>query len=94
MKKLTKKQQEVEDLLLTGLSIKQIAYKLGIQYDAVASRKYEIFKKREVHSIGELLALRFSELISENKRLKKHIEQLTVYKQRWEYLRNMEMKRG
>lgn len=93
MKKLSKKQQEVEDLLLTGLSVKEIAYKLGIRNDTVSSRKAEIFKKREVHSIGELLALRFKEIMLENKMLNKQIEQLTVYKQRWEYLRNMEMRR-
>lgn len=93
MKKLSKKQQEVEDLLLTGLSIKEIAYKLNLLYSTVASRKFEIFKKREVHSLGELFAKRFREIMLENKMLKSQVEQLTVYKQRWEYLRDMEFKR-
>ena len=93
MKKLSKKQQEVENLLLTGLSIKEVAHKLNLRYETVASRKAEIFKKRDVHSIGELLALRFKEIMLENKMLNKQIEQLTVYNQRWEYLRDMEMRR-
>ena len=87
MKNLTKKQQEVEDLLLKGLSCKQIALQLNINFNTIRSRKNEILKKRNASSITELLAIRFTEIMEENRQLKKCVEQLIPYKQKWEYLR-------
>ena len=93
MRKLTKKQQIVEDYLLTGLSYKEIAYELNSTYTVVKCRATEIFKKRNVHSVPELLAVRFKDIMLENKMLKKQVEILTVYKQRWEYLRDKAFER-
>lgn len=88
MKKLSEKQQIVEDYLLQGLSCKEIAFILGLKFETISSRKTEIYKKRGVHSIGELLALRFKDILHENKVLKKQVETLEIYKKRWECLRD------
>ena len=88
MRKLTKRQQEIEDLLLLGYNPEKIGEILEKTPSAVNNLRTQIYKKRDVHSIAELLALRYKDIMQENRMLKKQIENLTVYKQRWEYLTN------
>ena len=78
---LTKKQQLIMDYLLQGLCTKEIAVICKRSIPSIAGLKKEIFKKKNVGSVAELLALTIKELKQEN-------ESLMVYKQKWEYLTN------
>ncbi len=60
--RLTKREQEITDLLLEGLSLKQIANKLFIEYCTVQSHLKNIFKRYNVHSIGQYCGLYVKDL--------------------------------
>ncbi|MEA5137892.1 response regulator transcription factor [Arcicella rigui] len=56
-KRLTKRELEVVDYLLKGMSYKEIANKLFISYSTVNDHVKKIYSKLEINSKGELLAL-------------------------------------
>ena len=60
--KLTNMEEKVYSLLSQGLSVKETADKLFIGVSTVRTHKNSIFKKKEIHSIQELLAERIKEL--------------------------------
>ncbi|MCL2801384.1 MAG: helix-turn-helix transcriptional regulator [Treponema sp.] len=53
---LTKREQEIFDLLLKGISPKEIAYKLHISYSTVNYHRDNMYKKLNVSSIQELFS--------------------------------------
>jgi len=55
-KVLTSREQVIHDLLVEGISPKEIAYKLNISNRTVDFHRNNVYKKLEVHSIQELLA--------------------------------------
>ena len=52
--KLTPREQDIFDLLLEGLSLKEIAYKLNISYSTADNYRGKIYLKLGVKSIQEL----------------------------------------
>ena len=52
--RLTKRDSEVLRLLMTGLSMKQVAARLGISSRTVAFHKYKVMKENDLHSNAEL----------------------------------------
>ena len=54
--KLTRQEQKVFDMLLTGAIPKEIASTLNISYNTVLNHQRSIYSKLGVHSINELLA--------------------------------------
>ncbi|MCL2270848.1 MAG: LuxR family transcriptional regulator [Treponema sp.] len=52
---LTAREQEVFDLLLTGVIPKEIASSLNISYATVLDHQKNLYRKLEVHNINELL---------------------------------------
>ena len=50
---LTKREQQIYDILLKGSSLKEISYELKIQYDTVYFHQKNIFKKLNVKSHNE-----------------------------------------
>jgi len=58
--KLTARQQEIFDMLIKGISPKEIAYKLGITYNAVLFHQKKIYNKLGVHSVHDLVVKYFS----------------------------------
>jgi len=52
---LTQREQEVLDLLKTGISPKEIAYNLNISYGTVLGHQKNLYRKLNIHSINELL---------------------------------------
>lgn len=90
--KLTEKENIIIDLLLNGLSYKQIAEKLVISSTTVKTYIANIFSKRNYHSLQELLVQEFkrkgaieqlpkeqteiSALKTENEELRKRVEEL------------------
>jgi DNA-binding CsgD family transcriptional regulator len=55
-KKLTSQEQTILNLLVEGISPKDIAYKLNISNRTLDFHRNNIYKKLDVHSIQELLA--------------------------------------
>jgi DNA-binding CsgD family transcriptional regulator len=53
--KLSVRQQEIKALLIDGKTPKEIAACLNISYDTVLSHQKNIYRKLNVHSIGELI---------------------------------------
>ena len=53
--KLTRREQEILDLLLGGSSSKDISKALGISYDTVLSHQKSLYRKLGIHSLDELL---------------------------------------
>ena len=51
---LTSREQEIFDLLLEGVSPKEIAYKLHISYHTVDSHRSKLYRKLGIQSIQEL----------------------------------------
>jgi|HubBroStandDraft_6_1064221.scaffolds.fasta_scaffold95330_2 DNA-binding CsgD family transcriptional regulator len=60
----TKREIEVEDLAMTGLSLKEMGDRLGIADRTVQAHIASLCKKRGVHGLRELMALRIRELSS------------------------------
>jgi len=54
--KLTRQEQKIFDILLTGAIPKEIASTLNISYNTVLNHQRSIYSKLGVHSINELLA--------------------------------------
>ena len=52
---LTEKQQQVHDLLLVGLSNKEISARLGISHRTVEEHRAEVFRKMGVRNVVELV---------------------------------------
>jgi len=63
--KLTSRQREIFDMLIKGVSPKEIAYKLGISYNTYLFHKKEIYQKLGVHSVHDLVVKYFSPDLSE-----------------------------
>jgi two-component system response regulator DctR len=55
--RLTEKQQNVCDLLILGLSNKEISARLGISYRTVEQHRVEVFRKMGVRNVVELTRL-------------------------------------
>ncbi len=55
--KLTPKETEVLEFLSNGLSYKMVADKMNISYYTVSTHVKNIYRKLQVHSIGEALSL-------------------------------------
>jgi DNA-binding CsgD family transcriptional regulator len=53
---LTQREQEILDLLLAGITPKEIGYKLNISYDTVKYHLKKLYEKLEVNSIQGLFA--------------------------------------
>lgn len=53
--KLTKRENEIVDLVLKGLLYKEVAYQLGISERTVSSHIRNIFSKRQVSSRSQLI---------------------------------------
>ena len=53
---LSAREREIFDLLLEGVSPKEIAYKLNISYSTVDFHRRKLYSKLDVHSIQELFA--------------------------------------
>ena len=87
MVELTKKEKIVLELLMQGLSRKEIAFKMGVLPTTAATHIINIYKKKGVHSAGELMQIHIKKLQEKIKSLEKEIKQLEPYKKRWEYLR-------
>ena len=85
--KLTKQEKLVLDLLLQGFSRKEIAKELFIAPSTVQTHTMSIYKKLDVHSVGELAQFQIKKLQEKVKELEKQISHLIPYKKRWEYLR-------
>jgi DNA-binding CsgD family transcriptional regulator len=60
----TKRELEVENLAMTGLSLKEMGDRLGIADRTVQAHIASLCKKRAVHGLRELMALRIRELSS------------------------------
>ncbi|MGB3044564.1 MAG: helix-turn-helix transcriptional regulator [Xanthobacteraceae bacterium] len=54
---LTEKQQSVCDLLILGLSSKEISTRLGISHRTVEQHRVEVFRKMGVRNVVELVRL-------------------------------------
>lgn len=52
---LSRRERQVEDLLIQGKSHKEIAYLLGRSQFTIETQYESIFRKRGVHSLGELI---------------------------------------
>ncbi|MCL2719760.1 MAG: helix-turn-helix transcriptional regulator [Treponema sp.] len=52
---LTKREHEIYNLLLKGSSLKEISYKLNIQYDTVYFHQRNLFRKLNIENIHEFL---------------------------------------
>ncbi|KIO76151.1 hypothetical protein TH53_16580 [Pedobacter lusitanus] len=55
--KLSKREQEIAEGILDGLSYKLIAYKLGLPIDTVRDHIKRVYRKLHINSRGELAAL-------------------------------------
>jgi DNA-binding NarL/FixJ family response regulator len=62
MAKLTQREIDVYTYLCKGLSILDIADTLCISVTTARTYKSQLFKKKDVHSVTELLARRIQEL--------------------------------
>ena len=85
--KLSKKEKLVSELLLQGLSRKEIALELGLKRSTICTHIDSIYKKLDVCNVGELAQIKIKKLQDRIKHLELQIKQLEPYKQRWEYLR-------
>lgn len=85
--KLTKKEIIVMELLLQGLSRKEIAKQMDVTVKTSSTHIRHIYKKLNVHCVGELAQSHIKKLEEKIKQLEKQVKHLTPYKQRWEYLR-------
>jgi DNA-binding CsgD family transcriptional regulator len=54
---LTDRELQIVELLLQGLSAKQIARQLGNTLNTITSRRRDIYAKLQIHSVGELFVL-------------------------------------
>lgn len=58
----TRREIEVENLAMTGLSLKEMGERLGIADKTVQAHIANLCSKRGVHGLRELMALRIREL--------------------------------
>jgi DNA-binding CsgD family transcriptional regulator len=58
--KLTPKEQEILHLLLEGISLKEIAHKLGVSYKTVDYHRGNLYRKFGIQSMQELLVMHSS----------------------------------
>lgn len=93
MIKLSKKEQQIADLLCTGLMQKEIARKLKIKESTVATHRSNILKKTGKSTIKELMFDEIIDLRKQIKELNREIKRLKVFEQRWNYLKEMEFLR-
>ena len=63
--RLTKREQEVLDCLMDGLDYKETAKKLGITITTLYSHRNNIFQKKEVNSLPELLVKEYKKRLNE-----------------------------
>ncbi|MCL1955569.1 MAG: CIA30 family protein [Brevinematales bacterium] len=56
LENLSPREQEIFDLLLEGVSPKEIAHKLNVSHSAVDFHRTKLYKKLGIHSIQELFA--------------------------------------
>ena len=47
---LSKRETEIEDLMLQGVEIREIAARLGISYRTVDAHRYKLYQNRNVHN--------------------------------------------
>lgn len=62
---LTKRQQEIYDYLIQGMSFKEIGYELGINHVTVKNHYYLIIEKYNVKSRYELIVNYYKKLVHE-----------------------------
>ena len=84
---LTKQQKKVTDLLLQGLTQKEIAERLFIAPCTVKSHIDKIMKKHDVHTVGAICGRYVKDLQDEITRLKQKVEYYKAYKKRWDLLK-------
>ena len=84
---LTKQQKVITELLLQGLSKKQIADKLFVSMSTVSTHIARIMKKNDVHSIGAICGLFVDDIRKENEKLKQKVEYYKRYKKMWDLLK-------
>lgn len=89
--KLSKRQNQIKDLLLKGLTKKQIAEELCLSYATICSHVISIFKKTQTHSVGQLCGYFTKHLVEENEVLRKRIDYFKRYKKMWDLLKMREM---
>jgi DNA-binding CsgD family transcriptional regulator len=63
---LTAREQEILNLILDGLSLKEIAGKLGVSYKAVDFHRGNLYRKLGIQSMQELLIIFANKKISES----------------------------
>ena len=85
--RLTKKQEEVLHLLLEGLTLKQIAYKLGRSYDSVKSLATNFFKRNGFDSFTEYLLFEIKTNKKEITALEQQVAYNKRYKKMWDALK-------
>lgn len=73
-KTLSNREQEIFDLLLEGLSYKEIARRLIIERCTVITHIFHIYEKLDVGSRWEIMAIRIKELEDEVKELQEKIK--------------------
>jgi DNA-binding NarL/FixJ family response regulator len=61
---LTRREQEVLDLLMQGATSREIASTLGLSLKTIESHKFNLMRKLDVHSRSELIKLALREQIS------------------------------
>jgi len=54
--KLTHREQEILNMMLEGITPKEIAYKLGISYATIDYHRKNLYRKLDIHSVNELFA--------------------------------------
>ena len=93
---LTKRQKEITDLLLQGLSQQEIANRLFVAISTVKSHISEIMRKNNVHTVGAICGLFVKEMQDEITDLKKKVKYYKNYKKMWEVLklREFQERRG
>lgn len=78
---LTRREQEILDCLMDGLTYKQTAEKLCIELTTVTTHRCSIFRKKRVKTLQQLLVNEYQRLLSrdglaqEFKKIKKHAYQ-------------------
>ena len=61
---LTKREQEVLDCLMDGLSYKETAQKLCIEESTLACHRRNIFQKKDVASLQQLVVKEYKSLLA------------------------------
>ena len=85
--KITKKQEPVVELLMQGLTLKQIARQLNKPYDSVKSLSATFLKSNGYTSFHHYLLFEISVLKEEQKSFKQEIAYYKRYKHMWDELK-------